>query len=66
MANRLPRVPTHMISLAGEHALRMRVDPAAARPLAKPLPVAPGETRPLATIDLEALRASVQIGVTPS
>ena len=65
MENRLPKVPAHLISLTGEHALRMRVDPAAAQPLARPVPVAAGEARPLATIDLESLRACVQIGVAP-
>ena len=65
MQNDLPRVPAHLISLTGEHALRMRVDPSSAGPLAGPLPVAAGEVRPLATIDLESLRASVRIGVAP-
>ena len=65
MENHLPRVPAHLVSLAREHVTRMRVDPAAARPLARPLTVAPGEVRPFATIDIESLRASIQIGVAP-
>ena len=65
MENHLPQVPAHLISLTGEHVLRMRVEPTAARPLANPLPVKAGEARPFATIDLESLRASVRIGVAP-
>jgi hypothetical protein len=63
MKNRLPKVPAHLISLSGERTIRMRVDPGADRPLAAAIPVAPGERRPFATIDLESLRASVQIGM---
>ncbi len=65
MENRLPKVPAHLISLAGEHALRMRVDPARDRPLAAAVPVAPGEARPFATFDIASLRASIQIGTAP-
>ena len=65
MENRLPKVPAHLISLTGEHVVRMRVDPTADRPLAAAVPVAPGEARPFATIDIESLRASVQFGVAP-
>jgi hypothetical protein len=67
MENRLPRVPAHLISLAGEPAIRMRVDPAAEQPLAKPTPVAPDEVRPFATFDLSGVTASlsVRFGVAP-
>ncbi len=65
MENRLPQVPAHLISLAGEPVVRMRVDPTAARPLERPLTVPPGEARPFATIDIESLKASIQIGTTP-
>ena len=65
MEHPLCPVPAHLISLTGERALRMRVDPTAHRPLANPLPVAAGEARPLAIIDLESLRASVKVGDAP-
>ena len=65
MENRLPKVPAHLISLTGEQVVRMRVDPTAAQPLSRPLTVAPDEARPFATIDIESLRASIQIGVAP-
>ncbi len=65
MENHLPHVPAHLISLAGEPVVRMRVDPTAAHPLARPLTVPPGEARPFATIDIESLKASIQIGTAP-
>jgi hypothetical protein len=64
MENRLPKVPAHMISLAGEKVVRMRVDPAADEPLA-PVAVRPAERLPFATVDLESLRLSRGVGVTP-
>lgn len=67
MENRLPRVPAHLISLAGEHVMRMRVDPAAEQPLARPKSVGPEEALPFATFDLSGVSASlsVRFGVAP-
>ena len=67
MENRLPRVPAHLVSLAGEPAIRMRVDPTSEQPLARPTPVGPDEARPFATFDLSNVSASlsVRFGVAP-
>jgi hypothetical protein len=67
MENSLPRVPAHLVSLAGEFALRMRVDTLANRPLEGVLPVSPDENPPLATFDLSDVAASLSMrfGVAP-
>lgn len=65
MENHLSKVPAHLVSLAGERVVRMRVDPTADTPLAAPLTVAPGERLPFATVDLEALRCLRGVGVAP-
>jgi hypothetical protein len=65
LENSLPKVPAHLVSLAGERVVRMRVDPSAETPLACPVPVSPAERLPFATVDLASLRSARAYGVAP-
>lgn len=63
MENSLPKVPAHLVSLAGERALRMRV--ATDAPLAPPVAIPPTAAQPFAVIDLVNVRPARPFGLRP-